>query len=73
MVKTGLEDNRKTDCIECEDVARPIVKIADLERQEIVRALRMTKGNVSQAAKLVGLGRATMYRRLRKYLIAEKK
>ena len=35
-----------------------------LERREILRALTATSGNVALAARLLGLGRATLYRRI---------
>jgi transcriptional regulator of acetoin/glycerol metabolism len=38
--------------------------LRELERQAIERALRQTNGSVAQAAKLLGIGRATLYRRL---------
>ena len=41
-----------------------IVPLRELERQAIARALRATKGSVTKAAKLLGIGRATLYRRL---------
>lgn len=44
-----------------------IVPLADLERSAIRRALEATGGSVDRAAKLLGMGRATLYRRLAKY------
>lgn len=41
-----------------------VVPLRDLEREAIGRALRATKGSVTKAAKLLGIGRATLYRRL---------
>jgi DNA-binding NtrC family response regulator len=41
-----------------------VVPLRELERQAIGRALRATKGSVTKAAKLLGIGRATLYRRL---------
>jgi DNA-binding NtrC family response regulator len=41
-----------------------IITLRELERQAIARALRRTRGNVGQAARLLGIGRATLYRRL---------
>jgi DNA-binding NtrC family response regulator len=40
------------------------VSLAELERDAIRRALAQAGGNVTKAAKLLGLGRATLYRRL---------
>ena len=43
------------------EAVRPL---RELEREAIAHALDACKGNVTQAAKLLGLGRATLYRRL---------
>lgn len=40
--------------------------LADMERQIIGNALHKCKGNVSQAAKMLGIGRATLYRKMKK-------
>jgi transcriptional regulator with PAS, ATPase and Fis domain len=40
---------------------------ADAERRTLERALRQAKGNRSKAARLVGLSRATLYRKLKQY------
>jgi DNA-binding NtrC family response regulator len=38
------------------------------EEQELLsRALRATKGNVRRAAQLLGIGRATLYRKIQQY------
>jgi transcriptional regulator of acetoin/glycerol metabolism len=37
------------------------------ERTRIVHALRATKGNRARAARLLGVGRATLYRRLKEF------
>jgi DNA-binding NtrC family response regulator len=41
-----------------------VVPLRELERREILKALVVTRGSVTKAAKLLGLGRATLYRRL---------
>ncbi len=41
-----------------------VITLAELERRAIENALRATKGNMGRAAKLLGLGRTTLYRRL---------
>lgn len=45
------------------------LKIEDWERKLIVEALQRTDGNVPEAAKLLGIGRATLYRRIELYEI----
>ena len=42
----------------------PTLLLRDLERMAIGHALEQTKGHIGSAAKLLGLGRATLYRRL---------
>jgi len=41
-----------------------VLHVETLERRAIARALEKTNGNVERAAKLLGMGRATLYRRL---------
>jgi DNA-binding NtrC family response regulator len=48
-----------------ENVRRPEVQtLSEVERRQIIRALESTSGNVAQAARVLGIGRATLYRRL---------
>ncbi len=43
------------------------VNLADLERQAIEKTLEMVQGNREQAAKLLGLGERTLYRKIKEY------
>lgn len=43
------------------------VKLDELERQHIARVIEKNEGNISQAAKDLGLTRAALYRRMEKY------
>ena len=43
------------------------VPLSELERAALVDAMQSVQGNISQAAKLLGLSRAALYRRLEKY------
>jgi DNA-binding NtrC family response regulator len=43
------------------------LNIEDVEKQAIIQALKVNKGNVSLAAKELGLGRTTLYRKMAKY------
>ena len=45
---------------------RPVRKLADLEREEIEYALRTFDGNIPEAARALGMGRATLYKWLKK-------
>ncbi len=44
-----------------------ILPFTEIERREIVRALRICEGNVSHAAERLGSGQATLYRKIKKY------
>ena len=46
--------------------SEPPVTFHELQKAAIQRALQATRGNVSEAAKLLGIGRATLYRYLAK-------
>ena len=46
---------------------KPSLAIKDMERQAIVDALTKSGGNVGEAARILGLGQATVYRKLKRY------
>ncbi|MGB7265154.1 MAG: helix-turn-helix domain-containing protein, partial [Terracidiphilus sp.] len=51
---------------------RPEVKtLAELEREAILGAIRTLSGDKLQAAKLLGIGKTTLYRKLKEYGIAD--
>jgi two-component system response regulator HydG len=43
------------------------MSLQQLEKEAIVRTLEMTKGNREQAAKLLGIGERTLYRKIKEY------
>ena len=49
----------------------PIVSIADLEREAILHTIRQLKGDKLMAAKLLGIGKTTLYRKLKEYGISD--
>lgn len=53
-------------CSACTEQLRPerVTPLAVLERQETEKAIRLCNGSVGRAARLLGIGRATLYRRL---------
>ena len=48
-----------------------IVSIAEMEKQAILETIRQLKGDKLMAAKLLGIGKTTLYRKLKEYGIAE--
>lgn len=63
----GYRAVERTTGTESAIVAAPtdeVVPLEELERRAIEHALRVTGGRVAKAAKLLGIGRATLYRRL---------
>ncbi|MEX0598995.1 MAG: helix-turn-helix domain-containing protein, partial [Rhodothermales bacterium] len=51
------------------DAGEEIKSLEDLKRQAVERAYDLCEGNVDKAAVELGIGRATMYRLLKKYEI----
>ena len=49
------------------DGAEAVITIMELERQAILRALHHLKGDKLLAAKLLGIGKTTLYRKLKEY------
>ena len=45
----------------------PILRLEDLERQHILRTIEYTRGDRITAAQLLGIGRTTLYRKLKEY------
>ncbi len=43
--------------------------MAEIEREAIIDALAKTRHNISEACRLLGIPRTTMYRRLRRHRI----
>jgi DNA-binding NtrC family response regulator len=51
--------------------AHPVIPLAELERRAILHALRHTKGDRNLAAVLLGIGRTTLYRKLKEYNVSD--
>jgi len=49
------------------------LNLDELEREAIVRAMENNKGNLSDVARQLGIGRSTLYRKLEQYGLREKK
>lgn len=50
-----------------ESFVTPVVPLAEMERRAILNALEYTKGDRVMAAQLLGIGRTTLYRKLKEY------
>ena len=48
----------------------PVISLPDSERKAIARALEATGGERGKAARLLGIGRTTLYRKMKEYRIA---
>ena len=48
----------------------PLLSLDEYEHRALMAALEETEGNVTQAAKLLGIGRATFYRKAQRYGVA---
>jgi DNA-binding NtrC family response regulator len=47
----------------------PLLPLTELERMAVSQAFRHANGNCSEAAALLGIGRTTLYRKLKEYRI----
>jgi two-component system response regulator HydG len=54
-----------------EAAAPQVTTLADLEKQAILTAIKTLNGDKLQAAKLLGIGKTTLYRKLKEYGIAD--
>lgn len=48
-----------------------IVPLAEMERQAILQALLQVGGDKSEAARRLGIGKSTLYRKLKRYGLAQ--
>jgi len=75
LQNTGLEARRATfeagQPAENGAITVPVTTLADLEKQAILAAIRTLHGDKLQAAKLLGIGKTTLYRKLKEYGIAD--
>jgi DNA-binding NtrC family response regulator len=49
----------------------PVLPLAEVERRAILQAIEHTRGDRAVAAHLLGIGRTTLYRKLKEYGVAE--
>jgi two-component system response regulator HydG len=64
---------RTPQAVEEEQTAQPsrVTSLADLERKAILDTLRILKGDKLAAARLLGIGKTTLYRKLKEYGISD--
>ena len=68
LQQQGLAAHRAANAAEVETEGTETVKpLADLEREAILGAIRTLGGDKLQAAKLLGIGKTTLYRKLKEY------
>ena len=60
-------DGRENDAPDADGEASDLLTLDEMKRQAVERAYRMCEENVDRAAFELGIGRATMYRLLKKY------
>lgn len=53
--------------VEAQPADRGIVPIAEMEKQAILRAIEQLHGDKLEAARLLGIGKTTLYRKLKEY------
>jgi two-component system response regulator HydG len=53
------------------DAGEAVVSIADMEKQAILGTIRQLHGDKLMAARLLGIGKTTLYRKLKEYGLAE--
>ena len=49
----------------------PVIPLQELERQAIVQSLKQLGGDKLLAARMLGIGKTTLYRKLKEYGIAD--
>ncbi len=67
-----LEPSAHAFAIEPDGGLTEIVPLAELEKKSIVNALERLKGDKITTARLLGIGKTTLYRKLREYGIADR-
>jgi len=74
LQQQGLEARRIATAAEAqpgEDGPPELTTLAEMERQAILGAIRTLNGDKLQAAKLLGIGKTTLYRKLKEYGIPD--
>jgi DNA-binding NtrC family response regulator len=69
--RSGLEDNADLDPTGNPYARSGVVSIAELEKQAILNTIQELKGDKLMAARLLGIGKTTLYRKLKEYGLGE--
>ncbi|HEU5351637.1 MAG TPA: sigma-54 dependent transcriptional regulator [Terracidiphilus sp.] len=69
LQQQGLAAHREAATVESDGTGhvQPVKLLADLERDAILGAIRALHGDKLQAARLLGIGKTTLYRKLKEY------
>jgi len=69
LQQQGLDAHRVAVTVESQPAQQSadVVPLAELERQAILTAIRKLNGDKLLAAKLLGIGKTTLYRKLKEY------
>jgi DNA-binding NtrC family response regulator len=67
----SLEPSNRTTPVYPVPNASPILPLIEIERRAILQAMEHTRGDRAVAAHLLGIGRTTLYRKLKEYHLAE--
>ena len=73
LQQQGLDAHRVSAAMDSSPVQRSmeVVPLAELERQAILSAIRKLGGDKLRAAQLLGIGKTTLYRKLKEYGISD--
>jgi two-component system response regulator HydG len=65
------QTNAETTLEETVNIDASILTIAEMEKQAILNTLRQLNGDKLTAARLLGIGKTTLYRKLKEYGISD--
>ena len=73
LQQQGLDAHHVAAVVETAPVERSndVVPLAEMERQAILGAIRKLQGDKLLAARLLGIGKTTLYRKLKEYGISD--
>jgi len=67
-MKLETDDNKKLEKIIDDSISEDSpTTLAEVEKRYIAKVLKLTSGNRSKAAKILGLSRRSLYRKLKRY------